>query len=133
MLPKGRLERRQQRSILSTPKASAPPPHDTASDGFVLSHLSDKNKDVAKVGHPKSVVRARNSLSASEAAQNDKADLDSCPPTLSAVHHPTDEDLSVGTPGSGKDGARRFVITRRFVVASAVILGRNSHRAGCSG
>jgi hypothetical protein len=52
---------------------SAAPPHDTASDGFVLSHLSDKNKDVAKVGHPKSVVRARNSLSASEAGQDDSA------------------------------------------------------------
>ena len=48
------------------------PQDDTASDGFVLSHLSDKNKDVAKVGHPKSVVRARNSLSASEAAQDDR-------------------------------------------------------------
>jgi hypothetical protein len=25
-------------------------PHDPGSDGFVLSHLSDKDKDVAKVG-----------------------------------------------------------------------------------
>jgi len=33
-------------------------PHDIGSDGFVVSHLSDKNKDVAKVGHPESVVAA---------------------------------------------------------------------------
>ena len=50
-------------------------PYDTGSDGLVHSHLSDKNKDVAKVGHPASVIRACNTRSRVELLKMAKPDV----------------------------------------------------------
>jgi len=47
-----------------------------------------------------------------------------CSPTLSAEHHPTDEDLSVGTPGSGKDGAREVCFSTKVLFLASWLLAQ---------
>jgi hypothetical protein len=80
--------------------ASGAAPHEIGWFSLVVSHLSGKNKNAAKVGHPGLVIRCHFSAAtrcASGAAPHDKSGLDSWPPTLSAER-------------SGKDGARRLIV-----------------------
>jgi hypothetical protein len=60
----------------TTADPSPAAPHDIGWLSFVVSHLSGKNKNAAKVGHPGSVIRCHFSAAtrcASGAAQDDSA------------------------------------------------------------